>query len=98
MPLGTHISNILNCELGIIDFQRYDGKSKRPRVIKDIGNTNVEIIDDLYDRGVTMDTCKELFPKAGQIVIFKHKTSPFNNDLFYLRENDKWVDFWWDHI
>lgn len=99
LPLGVNLSKMLGCKLGIIDFQRYDGDSKTPKVIKDIGNMNVVIVDDIFDRGVTMQSCEALFPGAELITIFKHKTSPELpgcEKLFYCRENDTWIDFWWE--
>lgn len=62
LPLGVKLSNQLNASLSIVDYQSYDGKSKKPELIKNAGITAEDllvIIDDICDKGETIKLTEE---------------------------------------
>lgn len=62
LPLGVKLSNKLQAPLSIIDYQSYDGKSKKPELMKNVGVTAEDllvIIDDICDKGETLKLTEE---------------------------------------
>jgi len=105
LVIGTHLSNIDNIPLSIIQFQTRDGNDKKPKFLLNLlpqdKEVDVLVIDDIVDSGKTMNVIKEflidLYPKCNFRfqTIFGNKGK--NNDVEYLREQyGKWVVFPWE--
>jgi phosphoribosylpyrophosphate synthetase len=99
LPLGTAVANRLKSDLGILKFQRYDDNDEEVKWIyrpKDIMKKSIWLIDDIKDKGITIQKCKEFLKRYGDvkvITIFKHKNNNMEPNEFFLRENDDWVKF-----
>jgi len=74
LPMTTHLSNILPCEMSIIDFQSYDlpvGTTKQFGVVKEptwVVNRTQEfdtliVLDDIFDTGQTMEKVRAFLKK-----------------------------------
>lgn len=62
LPLGVKLSNYLQAPLSIIDYQTRDGKSKKPKLLKNAGITASDllvVVDDLVDSGKTFKITEE---------------------------------------
>lgn len=62
LPLGVKLSNHLQAPLSIIDYQTRDGKSKKPKLLKNAGITASDllvVVDDLVDSGKTFKITEE---------------------------------------
>ena len=62
LPLGVKLSNQLQVPLSIIDYQSYDGASKKPELIKNAGITADDLlilVDDICDKGDTLRVVEE---------------------------------------
>jgi hypoxanthine phosphoribosyltransferase len=99
VPFAVHVSNLVNGEFGIINYQRYDGNSKTAKIqikhqTKDIP---IFLIDDLISSGITMkkaiSSLQHKFKKAviHPIVIFGNEN---DDNIFFLREHPgQWIIF-----
>ena len=62
LPIGVSLSNALKAPLSIIDYQTRDGKSKKPKLLKNAGITASDllvVIDDICDSGKTFKLTEE---------------------------------------
>ena len=106
LPLGVKLSNQLNAPLSIVDYQSYDGKSKKPELIKNAGITAEDllvIIDDICDKGETLKVAEEYikawFP-YNKILIYtvvgsKEHPERYN---YSIEHNSQWIVFPWEII
>lgn len=102
LVLGTHLSNVTNTNLSIIDYQTYDGSSKEPLLVinKLTPDSKILIVDDLVDSGRTMKAVVEYLESLGY---FNYKVVTIFGDLdksstweFLKPKPDKWIRFWWE--
>ena len=113
LPLGTHLSNVMNLPLSIVDFQSYDGHSSEPELIKNAGicvTDTLVLVDDIFDKGLTIaktvDKLYDIFPNI-KIKVF---TLYQNNHMSHLHKNydfkveslnnshGLWVSFPWETL
>jgi len=113
LPLGTHLSNILDLPLSIVDFQSYDGDSKEPVLIKNAGisvDQTLVIVDDIYDVGTTMNRTKSMLWKMFPHIKLVGWTLYVNSYNSHLHEKydqkcnslhdskGLWVEFPWEVV
>lgn len=106
LPLGVKLSHHLNAPLSIIDYQSYDGDSKKPILMKNAGIDSSEllvIIDDICDRSHTLKLTEEYvrawFPKNDILIytIVGSKKHPVHYN-YSIEHNGSWVLFPWEQI
>ena len=113
LPIGVQLSNSLNAPLSIIDYQTRDGKSKKPKLLKNAGITASDllvVIDDICDSGVTFKLTEEYikswFPN-NQIIFWTVLGSKEHPEHYkYSIEHPKdetsgekaWIVFPWETI
>lgn len=102
---GVHLTNLLgDKELGIIQFQRYDGVDKSAKFLRKIKEVkgNIYIIDDVFETGHTMEKCIKLLKrtyKHNQIIPYTLFGMKNNLGVKYLREHPhNWIVFPWEII
>ena len=113
LPMGTHISNLYDIPLGIIDFQSRDGNSKKPKWVKNAFDPKngipkkVLVLDDIYDSGTTMETIKEWLENPNAWGTIQKPDFTYltifgkENDINvkYLRQHTgDWIEFWWEYL
>ena len=101
LPLGVRLSNECDLKLNIIDFQRYDGDTKEPTLIKNDNiavNETLFLIDDIADEGVTISKCLEYLKKEYPLnkikvyTIFGNKKHPKEWNYTYEHKG-QWIQF-----
>lgn len=113
LPLGVKLSNKLQAPLSIIDYQSYDGKSKKPELMKNAGITAEDllvVIDDICDKGDTLRLTEEYikawFP-YNKILIYtivgskehpKHYHYSIEHEVNQFTREKAWVVFPWEII
>lgn len=114
LPLGVKLSNHLEVPLSIIDYQTRDGKSKKPKLLKNAGITASDllvVIDDLVDSGKTFKITEEYvrawFPN-NQIIFWtvigsKEHPEHYNYSIEHPKDPEDnttkmWVSFPWEAI
>ena len=110
LPLGVHLSNILNCPLSIIKYQSRDGEdSKAEWLLNLTADESIRptprffphliVVDDIYDTGTTFRAVKDLpefqnNPDYTLIALFGNKN---DDGVHYLHEQlRKWIVFPWE--
>jgi len=94
LPMGTHLSNILDIPLSIIDFQSYHGQERpedqEANLMKNAGisaDQTLVLVDDIFDKGLTIaksvHLLQELYPN-NKIKIY---TLYANNHMSHLHQN-----------
>jgi len=111
LPMGVHLSNVMKLPLSIIDLQTRDGNGGDPKIIKNAGidaTCTLVILDDIYDKGLTMNKAKEMLhrerPYAKIVGITLHNNSEmahlhkrYDNWVFSLNDSKgKWVSYPWE--
>ena len=113
LPMGTHLSNKLSLPLSIVDFQTRDGDTNitEPKLIKNAGicaTDTLVIIDDIFDKGLTIAKTREFlykkFPhiRLKQITLFRnshmiHLHDNYNFDVKFINESrGQWIEFPWE--
>jgi len=103
MPVAMVISDHLGVTIDFINVKSYDKTTQRgaPRILSTltdhIEGKNLLVVDDLIDRGDTMETVRRFLadqrPRLLETaVLFKKPWSKFEPDYF-LEVVDKWVVF-----
>ena len=113
LPMGTHLSNILDLPLSLVDFQSYDGHSKEPTLIKNDGisaDQTLVLVDDIFDKGLTLAKTVDMLYKQFPHIRIRVFTLYTNNHMQHLHDNydftvtsvrlsqGKWVVFPWESI
>ena len=76
LPIAVHLSNLLKCPMSIIKFQAIDGDDKEPVFLLDniTDDSDLIVVDDIYDSGTTMRIIKPLLDNKhenmGKWVVF----------------------------
>jgi hypoxanthine phosphoribosyltransferase/DNA-directed RNA polymerase subunit RPC12/RpoP len=100
---AAHISNILECSMGVVKYQRYDADDHKVELQvkpKIRSNTPIFVVDDLISSGLTMK-------KVVSFLQFRFKSAPIhpvvlfglpNEDgIIYINEHPKkWIIFPWE--
>ena len=103
LPIAVHLSNLFKCPMSIIKFQGVDGRDKEPVFLFDTiaDNSDLIVVDDIYDSGNTMRIIKKLFDNKKYnsikyITLFGYMNQ---DDVEYIHESmGKWVVFPWERI
>lgn len=89
--------------IGIIQFQSYDGNDKTATVQFHSSNNrkaNIFVIDDIYDSGNTIAKIKSMFGKARYKHCNIHYVTLYgrvnNHEVHYVRTNTTYVTFPWE--
>jgi len=95
LPMGVHLSNVMNLPLSIVDLQTRDGDGSGPKLIKNAGinaTCTLVILDDIYDKGLTMNKTREMFHQERQYAKIVGITLHSNSEMAHLHKNyDDWV-------
>lgn len=105
LGMASHISNVLECGMGIINYQTRDGNTKTPEwSIKNIpeGST-VVVVDDIYDTGKTLQDISIIVPEGTKYyTLFDNvEATKIQHDLDIkaMRESHgEWISFFWETI
>ena len=103
LPIAVHLSNLLKCPMSIIKFQAIDGDDKEPVFLLDniTDDSDLIVVDDIYDSGTTMRIIKPLLNKKQSNSIKYMTLFGYLNqdDVEYIHENmGKWVVFPWERV
>ena len=110
LPLGVHLSNILNCPLSIIKYQSRDGEDSQAEWLLNLtADESVRptprffphliVVDDIYDTGKTFRAVKDLpefqdNPDYTLVALFGNDNE---DDVHYLHEQlYRWIVFPWE--
>ena len=110
LPLGTHLSNALNCPLSIVKYQSRDGEDDRAEWLLNLtGDKKLHpkffpyliVVDDIYDTGKTFRAVLALDefqnnPNYQAIALFGN---PNDDGVLYLNEQVyRWIVFPWERV
>lgn len=103
LPIAVHLSNLFKCPMSIIKFQAIDGNDKEPVFLFDNikDDSDLIIVDDIYDSGTTMRIIKPLLDnKQSNSIKYMTLFGYINpDDVEYIHENiGKWVVFPWERV
>ena len=99
LGMAAHISNVLDCNMGIIKYQTRDNGDSVPEwILKNIPyNSTVIIVDDIYDTGKTFEDISAIVPENSRYyALFENEKIQKNNNLniFSVRHSGgKWIVF-----
>ena len=110
LPLGTHLSNALNCPLSIVKYQSRDGEDSKAEWLLNLTSDesvrptprffpHLIVVDDIYDTGKTFRAVKALSefqdnPDYSLVALFGNKNK---DGVHYLHEQlRKWIVFPWE--
>lgn len=99
LPLGVRLSNECNLPLSIIDFQRYDGNSVIPNLIKYANiyeANNILIVDDIADKGISLNMTIKYLSNINEKfnVMTLYGSNKHSDKWKYIHEHDgEWVKF-----
>ena len=110
LPLGVHLSNILNCPLSIIKYQSRDGEDSQAEWLLNLtADESVRptprffphliVVDDIYDTGKTFRAVKDLpefqdNPDYTLVALYGNKN---DDGVVYLHEQlYRWIVFPWE--
>ena len=110
LPLGVHLSNILNCPLSIIKYQSRDGEDSQAEWLLNLtADESVRptprffphliVVDDIYDTGKTFRAVKALpefhnNPDYSLMALFGNDN---DDGVHYLHEQlYRWIVFPWE--
>lgn len=100
--IAIHLSNLLQCDMGIVKYQRYDNQDSCVQLQVQHSDKTVPIfiVDDLISSTITMKKCttflKNKFRKAKihSIVLFGFRN---DDNIVYINEHPKkWIIFPWE--
>ena len=112
LPLGVHLSNILNCPLSIIKYQSRDGEDSQAEWLLNLtADESVRptprffphliVVDDIYDTGKTFRAVKDLpefqdNPDYTLVALYGNKN---DDGVVYLHEQlYRWIVFPWERF
>ena len=110
LPLGVHLSNVLNCPLSIVKYQSRDGEDHKAEWLLNLtGDKKLHpkffpeliVVDDIYDTGETFRAVLNLpefqdNPNYRAIALFGN---PNEDGVLYLNEQVyRWIVFPWERI
>ena len=109
LPLGVHLSNVLNCPLSIVKYQSRDGQDSKAEWLLNLTNErknpkffpHLIVVDDIYDTGKTFRAVLDLpefhnNPNYRAIALFGN---PNDDKVLYLNEQVyRWIVFPWERI
>ena len=114
LPLGTHLSNALDCPLSIVKYQSYEGQKqvKKDSHAEWILNLTEErqnpnffphliVVDDIYDTGATFRAVLKLpeFENNPDFTCMALYGTPNGDRVHYLHEkHTRWIVFPWERI
>ena len=112
LPLGVHLSNILNCPLSIIKYQSRDGEDSKAEWLLNLTSDesvrptprffpHLIVVDDIYDTGKTFRAVKDLpefqdNPDYTLVALYGNKN---DDGVVYLHEQlYRWIVFPWERV
>ena len=110
LPIGTHLSNVLNCPLSIVKYQSRDGKDHKAEWLLNLtGDKKLHpkffpeliVVDDIYDTGETFRAVLNLpefqdNPNYRAVALFGN---PNDDGVIYLNEQVyRWIVFPWERV
>ena len=110
LPLGVHLSNVLNCPLSIVKYQSRDGEDHKAEWLLNLTSDKklhpkffpeLIVVDDIYDTGETFRAVLNLpefqdNPNYRAIALFGN---PNEDGVLYLNEQVyRWIVFPWERI
>ena len=107
LPMATHLSNMVPCEMSIINFQKYDapgGVVKDPRWILNLTSKydTLIVLDDIFDTGTTIEKVKSFLREhhSGSYIeyhVLVGSEKAEEAGVFRYTEHDgDWVVFPWE--
>ena len=99
LGMASHISNVLDIKMGIINYQTRDGQSKEPQwLLKEFNEKHtVVVIDDIYDTGKTLHEIDKITPDNTEyFCIFDNIKATKEGDLkvnVSRISNGEWIVF-----
>ena len=107
LPMTTHLSNIIPCDMSIIDFQSYDvtdGVVKEPKWIlnKTREFDTLIVLDDIFDSGRTIEKVRAFLKEERPDsyvechVLVGGKTAAAAEVFYYTEHTGDWVVFPWE--
>ena len=110
LPLGTHLSNALNCPLSIVKYQSRDGEDNQAEWLLNLtGDKNLHpkffphliVVDDIYDTGETFRAVKALpeFDKNPDYSLMALFGNDNDDGVHFLHEQMyRWIVFPWERV
>ena len=110
LPLGVHLSNVLNCPLSIVKYQSRDGEDHKAEWLLNLTSDKklhpkffpeLIVVDDIYDTGETFRALLNLpefqdNPNYRAIALFGNSN---NDGVVYLNEQVyRWIVFPWEKV
>ena len=110
LPLGVHLSNVLNCPLSIVKYQSRDGEDHKAEWLLNLTDDKklhpkffpeLIVVDDIYDTGKTFRAVLDLpefhnNPNYRAIALFGN---PNDDKVLYLNEQVyRWIVFPWERV
>lgn len=105
LGMASHISNVLNCGMGIINYQTRDGETKTPEWLLNTSTPEhtLVIVDDIYDTGKTLNDITKIVPSGTKYyTLFNNvEAEKVESDIrvISMRESHgEWISFFWETI
>ena len=109
LPLGTHLSNALNCPLSIVKYQSRDGKDSQAEWLLNLTNErknpkffpHLIVVDDIYDTGETFKSILKLpeFDKNPSYSLMALFGNDNDDGVHFLHEQMyRWIVFPWEKV
>ena len=110
LPLGVHLSNVLNCPLSIVKYQSRDGEDHKAEWLLNLtGDKKLHpkffpeliVVDDIYDTGETFRAVLNLpefqdNPNYRAVALFGNSN---DDGVVYLHEQVyRWIVFPWERV
>ena len=110
LPIGVHLSNVLNCPLSIVKYQSRDGEDKKAEWLLNLTSDKklhpkffpeLIVVDDIYDTGDTFRAVLNLpefhnNPNYRSVALFGN---PNDDKVNYLHEQVyRWIVFPWERV
>lgn len=105
LGMASHISNVLNCGMGIINYQTRDGEMSEPEWL--LNNSTDEhtlvVVDDIYDTGKTLYEISKIVPESTKYyTLFNNVEAeklPQSIHIEAMRESHgEWISFFWETV
>lgn len=98
--MASHISNVLDIKMGIINYQTRDGNSKEPYWLlnESTEENTIIVVDDIYDSGKTLTDIDKITPQGTEyFCIFNNikveKLDPKLKVQITRESNGEWIVF-----
>lgn len=98
LPIAVKLSNLTGIPMVPVVWQTRDGiiNDKTTLMATDLGYSNILVVDDICDSGLTFNQVKEYLPTASYYAMVTKKIGDVDHAYRSMEGDNRWVVFPWE--